>query len=231
MLPHRPDVNNLRGEAELDQLADQQWVSACPSCGSVYRFRPELTDCANCGAVLDQGITPIDLSREPKFIGVMGFLKPVADSVMSSMRDENLLCDAGGPSLAERLDGPVACGWCGQQYKTRPESPNCAACGGVLPIPPGGDPGAPPPNAPRKLPVSFLFNLYGRQNVGGIVGLICILVGIPCVLIPFIGLPLILFGVIVTYSNFATACRRHAALTRGTHRPGRLESVTRIGPL
>jgi len=203
-------------------------IVSCANCGSVYRAHRAGSTCVNCGGELSGPKSPVDLTREPKFLGVFGFLKPVADSMDAGLREQNLLRSSGGASLAERIEGRVVCGWCRRQYTSRPPSPNCEQCGGVLPLPPGSDPGAPPPPPPRRLPGRFVWNLYVKQNVGGLFGLGAMLVSVP-LLLTCIGLPLLLVGVIVAYSNFATAFRRHIALSRGIPVPGRIESVQRIG--
>jgi hypothetical protein len=204
-------------------------IAVCTNCESAYRGQRAGTACNNCGAPVESMPCPVDLSREPEYIGMMAFLKPLADAVTESFEDGNLLREAGGPSLDERFTGQTVCGWCGRQYDSRPSSPNCTECGGVLPMPPDGDAGPPPPAPPRRLPRKFYYQLYVKQNVGGIVGLVCLLISLPLMLAPLFGIPLFLIGLVIAYSNFATARRRRIALSNGVPVLGRIESVKRIG--
>ena len=208
--------------------SEPEGIVSCDNCASVYRAHRAGSNCLNCGATLSAVKSPVDLSRTPKYIGVFAFLKPLADSVESGMKAQNLLQPSGAASLAERVEGAVRCGWCLNDFSKRPDSPNCESCGGVLPLPPGSDPGAPPVAPPRKLPKAFFYQLYVKQNVGGLIGLGLMLIGLPLTCF-IIGIPLLLVGIVIAYSNFATAFRRHIALSRGVPIPGRIESVQRLG--
>jgi hypothetical protein len=68
--------------------------------------------------------------------------------------------------------------------------------------------------------------LYVKQNVGGIVGIIFMLLSVPFLLC---GIPSFLFGLFIAWYNFGTAYRRQRALQRGVPVPGRIESVDRFG--
>ncbi|MCA9248478.1 MAG: hypothetical protein KDA42_15240 [Planctomycetales bacterium] len=205
-------------------------VVRCENCDSAFQAMPAGGRCTNCGAPLVASTHRFDESRQPKHLGVLAFLQPLAQSVEQGYRDQNMLRNEGGPSLAERAAGPVMCGWCRYRYDARPASPNCAMCGGVLPHPPGHDPGPPPPGARRTLPAAFYWQLYIKQNVGGIFGLGMTFVALPILLLaPLIGLPVLLLGLLIAWSNFLTAFRRHVALAWGQPVAGRIESVNRFG--
>ena len=156
----------------------------------------------------------------------MAFLKPLGDTVEEQYRDVSMIREVGGPSLAARVEGPVMCGWCRSLHQTRPQSPNCEHCGGVLPMPPGADPGPPPTAPPRKLPAGFRYNLYVKQNIGGVAGVILILVSIPFLIF---GIPTFLLGLYIAWYNLGSAYMRQVALQRGVPVPGRIESVDRMG--
>lgn len=76
---------------------DNKGVVTCTSCGSVYRLQRVEPTCANCGAPIAAPAAPIDTSRPPKFVGVLGFLKPVADSMDGMLKSGNLLRDTVAP--------------------------------------------------------------------------------------------------------------------------------------
>ena len=216
-------------EGSLEKEQHMQGAIECPACGSVYTPDQAKPNCVNCGAELPLLIPAAGAGRKRTYIGVLSSLKPLADLVVPYLKREEMLQDAGGPSLKDRVEGHVICGWCGRRYDARPESPNCKSCGGVLRLPMGSEPGPSPPRPPRNLPKGFVFNLYVKQNIGGIVGLVCMIISLPLLLIPLIGIPLFLFGLIVAYSNFATANRRRIALSQGVGVLGKIESVQRIG--
>lgn len=203
-------------------------IASCQSCGSVYRASQAPPVCRNCQGELSDPVCPVDLSRTPRYVVPLAFTKPLADKIEAQMARDNLLEPAGSATLAEQMQGPVRCGWCGTDHPQRPESPNCPTCGGVLPLPPGSDPGAPPPTAPRRLPRGFRRRLYLKQNLAGWFGVILVLISIPLSFV-LIGIPLFLLGLVQTWFGFATAWRQHRALVRGVPVPGRIESVVRFG--
>ncbi len=200
----------------------------CANCESVYRLAEAGDACVNCGAPLATSAW-LDTSVEPTYLGVLSFLKPVNDLVTKAYEGTDMLAEAGGRTLQERVSGPVMCGWCRQQYEARPASPNCASCGGVLPKPPGAEAGDPPPRPPRRLPSQFFLQLYVKQNFGGLIGLALIVLGIPSLYFPLVGVPMLLLGAVIAYSNFVTARRRHVALARGAAARGQIERVERWG--
>ena len=121
----------------------------CTSCDAVYRIADRQLSCGNCNS-------PLELAREAdgrprRDVGTYAFLKPLGDMATAHMKSVGLMIESGGPSLKEQIEGSVTCGWCGKEYETRPDSPNCLACGGVLPLPPSVEPGPRPPSPPRKL--------------------------------------------------------------------------------
>ena len=56
----------------------------------------------------------------------------------------------------------VRCGWCDSNNVG--DRPNCSNCGGVLPVPPGADPGPVPPPPPRGLPTRYTLRKLFTQN-------------------------------------------------------------------
>ena len=215
----------------MDAMSSQtnprdEGIVVCNHCNSMYRARQADKPCANCGGQVSAPHPPIDLARKPRFLGVMGFLHPLGKASDHLYREQGFMQEAGGASLAERIAGPVMCGWCRALHQSRPQSANCPECGGVLPLPPGADPGPPPPPPPRSLPPNFRFHLYIKQNIGGIVGGILMLVSLPFLLW---GIPSFLLGLLIAWYNFGTAHRRQRALQHGVPVPGRIESVVQFG--
>ena len=204
-------------------------IVSCGNCGSVYRASQAPPECRNCNGELSEPVSPVDLSRKPRYVGSFAFLKPVAEKMEAQMTKDNMLKPAGSATLAEQMEGPVRCGWCRTHLDQRPGSPNCPSCGGVLPLPPGSDPGPPPAAGPRKLPKGFKTRLYGKQNLSGWVGVIIVLISFPMMLV-LIGFPLFILGLIQAWYGFNTAYRQQRALTHGEPILGRIESVVRFGP-
>ena len=54
-------------------------------------------------------------------------------------------------------------------------------------------------------------------------------ISLPLLLVPNVGIALFLFGLLMAYSNFASANRRRVALSQGVPLLGRIECVQRIG--
>ena len=198
----------------------------CPTCGSVYKLDERLLNCKNCGNELPQ---PSLEKTDREFLGVFSSLKSIADSQSERMRRSGMMEDVGRPSMKVQVESSVTCGWCGQHYDKRPDSPNCESCGGVLPLPPSSDPGPEPPPAPRRLPAKFKFNLYVRQNLGGVVGIGMVFVGLLalCPAFPF-GAILIGLGGFIGGFNTISAYRRSVAIQRGKPVLGKIERVEKI---
>jgi len=138
--------------------------------------------------------------------------------------------DAGEPSLKDQVEGHVTCGWCSTRYESRPDSANCESCGGVLPMPPGNDPGPEPPPAPRQLPRQFTRNLFGKQNLGGWIGMAGVVISLPLVILATcVGVPMLLISLLTAVSNFIAAYRRCVALRHGQPVLGKVESVHQFG--
>ena len=212
---------------------DEQWqeqvrgTTKCPACESVFRVDQQLVSCRNCGKplVLDD-VLPVGSQR--RSVGTMAFLKGVADIADSSMHASGLMRDTGSASAGQRSAGPVTCSWCSAHFNQRPESPNCLQCGGVLPSPPGFDPGPQPPASPRKLPKSFFWRLFVKQNRGAMFGLALMLIGIPF-LCMVVGIPMMLFGAFLSGGNTLVAWRRWSALRHGDSTLGKIEAVHQFG--
>ena len=206
-----------------------QGAVVCTSCDSVYQIANRRLSCGNCNAPLElaeeQG-----LPKPRRDVSSFGFLKPLADMSNKHLKSVGMLIEAGGPSLKKQVEGEVTCGWCTKHYNQRPDSPNCDACGGVLPLPPSAEIGPQPPSAPRDLPKDFSYRIYVKQNLGGWigVGMIVLSIALFCFIFPFSILTL-LFGWAAAHSNFLTAYRRILALRRGQAVPGKIESVHLYG--
>ena len=206
-----------------------QGAVACDSCESVYRVEERRLACQNCGSPLSL-VEDAAVGTQRQYLGAYSFLKGIADLSDQALKAQGIMRDAGGPSAKARTEGSVSCSWCETHYATRPQSPNCNACGGVLPMPVGFDRGPAPPAAPRKLARGFRTRIYVKQNLGGFFGLGAILISLPLMIVTLpVGIILFLLGVVAAHSNFITAYHRCRALQNGTATPGKIEAVHRFG--
>ncbi len=221
--PNFPPTGDAESEAELFGAVE------CPSCHGVYRVQDRRLACENCG-------TPVALvedlpeGKSRRAIGSFAYMKSVADNVDKSMAATGMMVNAGSSSARQRTEGHVSCSWCGRHYDSRPESPNCESCGGVLPMPIGFNPGPAPPAAPRRLPSGFRWRIYVTQNLGGTIGLIALAISMPLCCLAFpLGVVLFLCGGATAYSNYLMKIRRCHALKNGTRVLGKIEAVHRYG--
>lgn len=118
-----------------------QGAVECLYCEAVYRLGSVPANCANCGADL-HAVMSTGLKVARTFVSTIF-------AAFRRWSDNNLIRagqirDVATPSLKERVEGSISCGWCRHRHEVRPESPNCQSCGGVLPMP-AGNPGRKPP--------------------------------------------------------------------------------------
>ncbi|MGB1011848.1 MAG: hypothetical protein ACPGVP_19200 [Thiolinea sp.] len=195
-------------------------VIVCNSCQLVTVAKKAGKRCSGCGDTLPEPLELPSLTATPRYVGTLSILKPLADKANNRMEATDMVTFRDHPTTTEAFRGATICGWCSSQYTERPQTPNCPNCGGLLPKPPGIDPGSLPPAPPRQLPKQFSWNIFAKKNLGLWIG-----VGLTGVGILF---PLLLpVGIICAYANLAVPLRRHKSLRKGKETIGVISRVSR----
>ena len=195
-------------------------VVVCDSCQLVAFSHLASKRCSSCGDTLPAPLKLPSLKAVSRTVGTMAFLKPAADNVNAMLENDKMMSFRDHPTATDIVYGPTLCGWCSTQYAKRPQAPNCTNCGGLLPKPPGSDPGPLPPKTPRHLPKQFLQTVLLKKNPGLWAGLILAAVGIVYPLL----LPV---AAVVIYSGLVMPLRRRSALLKGVETLGVISHVAR----
>lgn len=199
-----------------------QGAVECLHCDSVYRLGNVPKNCGNCGADLHSTLSD-GLKVQRTFVSTIF-------AAFQRWGDNNLIRtgdirDVANPSLKDQVEGHVTCGWCHHEHDVRPGSPNCQACGGVLPMA-AGDPGPKPPPGPRQLPRQFHYDLFFGRQMQLKVGLLVVLSGAVVVFVfPPVGFLALTIGALGCLENLIASWRRWQAWSHGVPVLGQIDRI------